>query len=221
MMNGGTEVAQPVIDTLRLSNALQEAGVERAQAEGTAEALGNEFGEHVVVQSDLEAGFERVWGEFGNLRGEMDVRFERVWGEFRSVRGEMDAGFERVWDEFDSVRGEFKAVRAEMAVMRSDLEAKIESLAVRMDAGFDVLRGNIEAVNSKLNYLIAGFGLMLAFVSATTGVMVYRQVPPHPSPVDAAWTAPAASDAMPAMTTPSLPTEVPGPVGTLRTTDQE
>ncbi len=48
---------QPVVDTLRLSDTLRKVGMEREQAEGVARALGKEFGEHVAVQGDLDAGF--------------------------------------------------------------------------------------------------------------------------------------------------------------------
>lgn len=53
-------MGQPVSDTLNLSDALRETGMEREQAEGLARSLGTQLGAHVAVQSDLEAGFQGV-----------------------------------------------------------------------------------------------------------------------------------------------------------------
>ena len=218
-------MAQPVIDTLRLSNALQEAGVERPQAEGAARALGVEFGEHVVARGDLDVGFERIRGELGEVRGDMDTRFERVWSEFREVRSDMDTRFERVWSEFREVRSdmdtrfervwsefgkvrsdmdtrfervwsEFRDVRAEMTVMKSDLDAKIDTLGIRMETGFN-------ALDSKLRYLMVGMGLMLTFLSAIGGIAVFQQFPSgSDSTPQAAWTEPPTLGQATTITTP-------------------
>ena len=200
-------MAQPVIDTLRLSNALQEAGVERPQAEGAARALGVEFGEHVVARGDLDAGFERIRGELGEVRSDMDTRFERVWSEFRDVRSDMDNRFERVWSEFGKVRSdmdtrfervwsEFRDVRAEMTVMKSDLDAKIDTLGIRMETGFN-------ALDSKLRYLMVGMGLMLTFLSAIGGIAVFQQIPlGSDTTPQAAWTAPPTLGQATTITTP-------------------
>ena len=146
-------MAQPVIDTLRLSNALQEAGVERAQAEGVARTLGDEFSNHLVARGPFDAGFERVSGEFRDVHA-----------------------------RFREVDAEFKAVRSETAVMRSG-----------MDSGFEVLRGSIEALDSKFRYMMAGIGLMLAFLSAIAGLAVFQRIPADTGLVPgAAWTAPEA-----------------------------
>lgn len=174
-------MAQPVIDTLRLSNALQEAGVERAQAEGVARTLGDEFSNHLVARGPFDAGFERVSGEFRDVH----ARFRDVGAEFTAVHArfrEVDAEFKAVHARFHEVDAEFKAVRSEMAVMRSG-----------MDSGFEVLRGSIEALDSKFRYMMAGIGLMLAFLSAIAGLAVFQRIPADAGLVPgAAWTAPEA-----------------------------
>ena len=157
---------QPVVDTLRLSHVLQESGVDRAQAEGMARALADEFGEHVVARGDLNTGFERVWSEFKAIRTDMDA-------EFKAMRTDMDAEFKAMRTDMDA---EFKAVRSD-----------IEKLEVRMEAGFEML-------DSKFRYMMAGIGLMLAFLSAIAGLAVFDRMPSTTKPVaEAAWTAPAAT----------------------------
>ena len=164
-------MAQPVVDTLRLSSALQEAGVERAQAEGVARALGDEFGEHVVARGDLDAGFARVEGEFKDVRA-----------QFREV----DA-------QFKEVHAEFNAVRADMAVMQA-----------RMDSGFEVLRGSMQALDSKFRYMMAGIGLVLAFLSAIAGLAVFQRIPSNAGPVPhTVWPGPAPVGAASAPETPA------------------
>ena len=181
-------MAQPVVDTLRLSNALQEAGVERAQAEGVARALGDEFGAHVVARGDLDVGFARVEGEFKDVR----AQFKDVHAQFKEV----GAQFKDVHAQFKEVGAEFKAVRAEMAVMRSDLEGRIDALGVRMDSGFEVLHGSMQALDSKFRYMMAGIGLMLAFLSAIAGLAVFQGLPSNAGAAPhAVWQAPAPAGA--------------------------
>ena len=133
-------MVQPVVDTLRLSETPQEAGVDRAQADGLARALGDELGEHVVARAGFDAGFE-------------------------------------------GIRAEFKSVRSEMAVMRTQLDARI-----------DALRASLQTIDSKLRYMIAGMGLMLAFLSAITGLVVYQRPASHTAPPpQAVWLVPAPS----------------------------
>ncbi len=78
-------MGQPVVDTLRLSDALQNAGVEREQAEGTARALSAEFGEHVAVRGDLDAGFERVRSEMALVRSDLGGRIAALDSKFSVV----------------------------------------------------------------------------------------------------------------------------------------
>ncbi len=195
-------MAQPVVDTLRLSNALQEAGVERAQAEGVARALGDEFGAHVVARGDLDVGFARVEGEFKDVRAQfrdVHAQFKEVGAQFKDVHAqfkEVGAQFKDVHAQFKEVGAEFKAVRAEMAVMRSDLEGRIDALGVRMDSGFEVLHGSMQALDSKFRYMMAGIGLMLAFLSAIAGLAVFQGLPSNAGAAPhAVWQAPAPAGA--------------------------
>ena len=132
---------QPVVDTLRLSDTLRKAGMEREQAEGVARAFGKELGGHVAVQSDLDAGFGGVRSEMALMRSELEARIE-------GVRSELEARIE--------------GVRSELALMRSELEARIDG--VRSD-----LEGAIKALNSKINF---GFGVLAALLAAIIGILL-------------------------------------------------
>ena len=121
-------MTQPVMDTLRLSKRLREAGMDGEQADGMARALSTELDEHVAVRKDLNAGFE--------------------------------------------------GIRSEMALMRAQLDAKID--LVRSD-----LSARIDALDSKLNVLGLGVGLALAFLTLLVGVVavgVYREPEAVPAP---------------------------------------
>ena len=139
---------QPVVDTLRLSDTLRKAGMEREQAEGVARAFGKELGEHVAVQSDFDAGFRGVRSEMSLMRSELEASIEGVRSEMSLMRSELEASIE--------------GVRSEMSLMRSELEARIEG--VRSD-----LEGAIKALNSKFNF---GFGLLAALLAAVIGILL-------------------------------------------------
>ena len=144
---------QPVVDTLRLSDTLREAGIEREKAEGVARALGKELGEHVAVRGDLDAGFQSVRSEMGLMRSELDARIEGVRSEMALMRSELDARIE--------------GVRSEMALMRSELEARIEEVRSSLDAKIEGVRSDLRALNAKFNF---GFGLLVAFLSVLVGI---------------------------------------------------
>ncbi len=77
-------MSQPVVDTLQLSNALRKTGMEREQAEGVAGALGKELGAHVVVQGDLQSGFQQVRSELGLQIQAVDTKVDVLRAELTS-----------------------------------------------------------------------------------------------------------------------------------------
>ena len=82
---------QPVVDTLRLSDTLRKAGMERDQAEGVARAFGKELGEHVAVQSDLDAGFQGIRSEMALMRTNLEARIDGVRSDLEGVIKELDS----------------------------------------------------------------------------------------------------------------------------------
>ena len=148
-------VRQPVVDTLRLSDTLRKAGMEREQAEGVARAFGKEFGEHVAVQGDLDTGFEGVRSEIGLMRSELEARIGGLRSEIALMRSELEARIE--------------GLRSEMGLMRSELEARIEGVRSEIALVRSDLEGAIKALNSKFNF---GFGLLAALLAAVIGILL-------------------------------------------------
>ena len=88
---------QPVVDTLRLSDTLRKAGMEREQAEGVARAFGKELSEHVAVQSDLDTGFGGVRSEMALMRSNLEARIDGVRsdleGAIKALNSKFNFGF--------------------------------------------------------------------------------------------------------------------------------
>ena len=75
-------MAQPVMDTLRLSKNLREAGIAGEHADGMAQAFGAELDEHVAVRKDLDAGFEGVRSDMALMRSELSSRIDALDAKF-------------------------------------------------------------------------------------------------------------------------------------------
>ena len=117
-------MSQPVVDTLRISEALRKTGMEREKAEGLARVLGDELGDHVVARGDLQTGFLEV-------------------------------------------RGEIQSVDHRVDVARIDLVGQIR-----------ILDGRIDALDSKLTFMIAGVGLFVAAVTLANAMGFFQPAPP-------------------------------------------
>ena len=104
-------MSQPVVDTLQLSNALRKTGMEREQAEGIAGALGKELGAHVVVQGDLQSGFQQVRNDLGS--------------EIQQVRSELGSEIQQVRSELGL---QIQAVDTKVDVLRAELTSKIDAV---------------------------------------------------------------------------------------------
>ena len=78
-------MAQPVMDTLQVADALQRSGMEREQAEGVAGTLGTQLGEHVAVRMDLDLGFERILAHVDERFAQVDKQFAELRGETKSL----------------------------------------------------------------------------------------------------------------------------------------
>ena len=101
-------MAQPVIDTLAVADALQRTGMERQQAEGVARTLGTELGAHVAVQKDLDAGFEGIRAQMDERFAEVDGRFARVEAEIHAMRADLRGDIQALGARLDGFDGQFK-----------------------------------------------------------------------------------------------------------------
>ena len=158
-------MSQPVVDTLQLSNALRKTGMEREQAEGVAGALGKELGAHVVVQGDLQSGFQQVRSHLGS--------------EIQQVRSELGQ--------------KIQAVEAKVEVLRAELSGRMEGMEGRLDGRMDGMEGRldgidrkIDAVNWKLTFMFAGFGLLLSVLTVASGMGIFERTPVGSHPVSEA-----------------------------------
>ena len=94
-------MTQPVIDTLRVSETLQQYGMAREQAEGVARMLARELGEHVAVQSDLDTGFQGVRSEMALMRSELEARIGEVRSELEAKIGDVRSDLKALNTKFN------------------------------------------------------------------------------------------------------------------------
>ena len=151
-------MSQPVVDTLQLSNALRKTGMEREQAEGVAGALGKELGAHVVVQGDLQSGFQQVRNDLGS--------------EIQQLRSDLGQ--------------KIQAVEAKVEVLRAELSGRMDGMEGRLDGRMDGLDRKIDAINWKLTFMFAGLGLLLSVLTVVSGMGLFERTPVGPYPVSEA-----------------------------------
>ena len=96
-------MAQPVMDTLQVADALQRSGMEREQAEGVAHTLGTQLGQHVAVRKDLDLGFERILARVDERFAQVDKQFAQMDKQFAELRSE--------------IKGEVKSLHSKFNVM--------------------------------------------------------------------------------------------------------
>ena len=151
-------MSQPVVDTLQLSDALRNTGMEREQAEGVARALGKELGAHVVAQGDVESGFQQVRSDLGQKIQAVDAKVEVLRAE---LSGRMEG-------------------------MEGRLDGRMDGMEGRLDGRMDGIDRKIDAVNWKLTFMIAGLGLLLSVLTVVSGMGLFERTPVGPYPVSEA-----------------------------------
>ena len=102
-------MAQPVMDTLQVADALRRSGMDRAQAEALAGTLATQLSDHVVVRRDQELGF-------AGIRAHVDERFAQVDKQFAELKSE--------------IRGELKALDTKFNVLGAGMALALAYLAV-------------------------------------------------------------------------------------------
>ena len=113
-------MAQPVMDTLQVADALQRSGMERGQAEGLAHTLATQLSEHVVVRKDLELGF-------AGIRAHVDEQFAQVEKQFAQV----DKQFAELKSEIrGEIKGELKALDTKFNILGAGMALALAYLAV-------------------------------------------------------------------------------------------
>ena len=120
-------MAQPVIDTLQVADALQRSGMEREQAEGVARTLGTQLGNHIAARKDLDLGFERILARVDERFAQVDRRFAEVDRRFTEV----DRQFTEIKSEIKGeIRGEIKALNTKFNILGAGMALALAYLAV-------------------------------------------------------------------------------------------
>ena len=195
-------MSQPVVDTLRLCGLLRKTGMEREQAEGMARVLGEELGEHVAVQGDVQSVFRQVrsdlCAEIQQVRSDLGAEIQKVrsdlGGEIQQVRHDLGT-------EIQQVRGEVQQVRHDLGARIQAVDGKIEGVKAELGGRIDAVGTKLDALNNSLRIVAAAIGLTIAIVGFVAGTAVLR------SPAPAQWYAP------PQATVPAAP----APAGAART----
>ena len=145
-------MAQPVIDTLQVADALQRSGMEREQAEGFARTLGTQLGEHVAVGKDLDIGFNRISAHIDERIAHVDERFAHIDERFTRI----DQRFAKVDEQFVRIDGRFQALDERFKALDERFKA--------LDERFKPLDERFKALDGKLNLFGVVAGLALAFL---------------------------------------------------------
>ena len=175
-------MSQPVVDTLRLCDLLRKTGMEREQAEGMARVLGEELGEHVAVQGDVQSGFRQVRSDLGaeiqKVRSDLGAEIEKVrcdlGAEIQKVRSDLGAEIQQVRHDLGT----------EIQQVRNDLGGEIQQVRHDLGARIQAVDGKIDSVHSMLKFLGTGVGLALAFLAVIVAMGIR-------APSSGAWNAPA------------------------------
>ena len=118
-------MSQPVVDTLQLSDALRNTGMEREQAEGVARALGKELGAHVVAQGDVESGFQQVRSDLGQKIQAVDAKVEvlraELSGRMEGMEGRLDGRMDGIDRKIDAVNWKLTFMFAGLGLLLSVL----------------------------------------------------------------------------------------------------
>ena len=163
-------MSQPVVDTLQLSDAFRETGMEPEQAEGMARALGEGLGAHVVAQGDLRAGFLEVRGEIEAVDHRVALARTELGGKIDSVKTELEG-------RIRALDGKIDSVKTELGGRISALDGKIEGVRTELGAKLDALHTTMKIVGTAV-------GLAIALLGFVAGTAVLR------SPAPAQWYAP-------------------------------
>ena len=140
-------MAQPMIDTLEVADALQRSGMEREQAEAFARSLGSELGEHVAGHKDLELGFAgmraHVDERWAGMRAHVDERLTdmrtHVDERLAGMRAHVDERFAKVDQQFAQVDKQFAELRSEITGEIKALHGKFNTLGIVLASGIAFL----------------------------------------------------------------------------------
>src|SRR5690242_21165846 len=131
-------------DTLDYARKLQSAGVPAAQAEVQASALGEAFAGTVATPADMEAQGASIRAEIASTRADLEAQGASIRAEIASTRADLEA-------QGASIRAEIASTRADLDMLKTFLNARIDSLGLEVGGKIDTLRwmlGVVVALNA-------------------------------------------------------------------------
>ena len=193
-------MSQPVVDTLRLSDALRKAGMEREQAERFARALGDQLGDHVVAQGDLHAGFLEVRGEIQSVDHRVDLARTELGGQIQVLDGKIDGVRTELGGQIQVLDGKIDRVQTELGGridrVQTELGGRIDRVETELTSGLAVVGGQLKALRTTLTVVGATVSLLIAAIAFVAGTDVLRTRASWYAPPPEAVPAPAAGGAV-------------------------
>ena len=171
--NPSTMNELPVIDTLRYSNRLKDAGFPADQAEEMSRALNDEMTSGLATQADVRG----LKADIRALDAKIDDKVDALDAKFDAKIDALDAKFDAKIDALDAkFDAKFEAVDAKFDA----LDAKFDALDAKFDAKIDAVDGKLDTMGR--------YGLLVMALIVALGL--YNAVAPRiggdsPGPVAA------------------------------------
>ena len=143
-------MSQPVVDTLQISEALRKTGMEREQAEGLARVLGDELGEHVVAQGDLQTGFQEIRGQIQSVDHRVDLARTELVGQIRILDGKIDGVRTELGGRIDALDQKVDGVKTELGGRIDALDQKVDGVRTELGGRIDALDQKVDGVKTEL-----------------------------------------------------------------------
>ena len=155
----------PVLDTLRCAQTLKAAGVPDAQAEATAQFLGDALAD-VATKEDLNATKKDLDDAIKGLEAKIGHVDE-------SLRAEMNAGFAALRAEMDA---RFASVRTDMNAGFATLNAKYDILETKLEERSEATANQFKHL-TRLIYIMLVAMLALIFESSVGPLLTWGNAP--------------------------------------------
>ena len=145
-------------DRLALSNAIEEAGIERSKAERVASVIVAAIYDHAATKADVQASETAVRADIAQLSATTRA-------DLATMRGDLARSATTAQADGQTVRGEFAAFRGEV---RADL-ARMDGRIERLDA----------AVKAQPNAIMLRLGTLMVVLTGIILAALRYLPPPH------------------------------------------
>ncbi len=114
-----------MLDTLKATRQLQEAGFPESQADALVATFADGFGELLATKHDIALVRTEIETQGTELRAEIALQGTELRSEIEAVRAEIAL-------QGTELRSEIEAVRAEIGAVRGELREMEQRLVIRM-----------------------------------------------------------------------------------------